>query len=151
MRRRRRKRCRRTRVPRPLPTARPLNLSDAAVKKLIRSAKKLGYVAHDQINSVLPSEKVNSEQIEGVLADETEVIEPDGSVRDIPQHYEQGYGVVRSHQRKLPPHAHQGVHYRLACIRSAPANDSAKSYLYSNTSVLNPTWRVKARQTIFFR
>src|SRR2546421_3855179 len=59
------------------PDSPPLNLSDAAVKKLIRSAKKLGYVAHDQINSVLPSEKVNSEQIEGVLADETEVIEPD--------------------------------------------------------------------------
>jgi RNA polymerase primary sigma factor len=45
------------------PDSPPLNLSDAAVKKLIRSAKKLGYVAHDQINSVLPSEKVNSEQI----------------------------------------------------------------------------------------
>jgi RNA polymerase primary sigma factor len=58
------------------PDSPPLNLSDATVKKLIRSAK-LGYVAHDQINSVLPSEKVNSEQIEGVLADETEVIEPD--------------------------------------------------------------------------
>jgi Sigma-70 factor, region 1.1 len=33
----------------------PLDLSDAAVKKLIRSAKKRGYVTHDQINSVLPS------------------------------------------------------------------------------------------------
>ena len=59
------------------PDSPPLNLSDAAVKKLIRSAKKRGYVAPDQINSVLPSEEVNSEQIEGVLADETEVIEPD--------------------------------------------------------------------------
>jgi RNA polymerase primary sigma factor len=49
-----------------------LDLSVAAVKKLIRSAKKRGYVTHDQINSVLPSEEVNSEQIEGVLADETE-------------------------------------------------------------------------------
>src|SRR6516164_8437788 len=45
-----------------------LGLSDAAVKKLIRSAKKRGYVSHDQINSVLPSEEVNSEQIEDVLA-----------------------------------------------------------------------------------
>jgi RNA polymerase primary sigma factor len=43
-------------------------LSDAAIKKLIRSAKKRGYVTHDQINSVLPSEEVNSEQIEDVLA-----------------------------------------------------------------------------------
>src|SRR5262247_1978970 len=49
----------------PLPL---LDLSDAAVKKLIRSAKKRGYVTHDQINSVLPSEQVNSEQIEDVLA-----------------------------------------------------------------------------------
>jgi RNA polymerase primary sigma factor len=45
-----------------------LDLSDAAVKKLIRSAKKRGYVTHDQINSVLSSEEVNSEQIEDVLA-----------------------------------------------------------------------------------
>jgi len=44
------------------------DLSDAAVKKLIRSAKKRGYVTHDQINLVLPSEEVNSEQIEDVLA-----------------------------------------------------------------------------------
>src|SRR5262245_32172055 len=49
----------------PLPL---LDLSDAAVKKLIRNAKKRGYVTHDQINAVLPSEEVNSEQIEDVLA-----------------------------------------------------------------------------------
>src|SRR6184192_336661 len=49
----------------PLPL---LDLSDAAVKKLIRSAKKRGYVTMDQLNSVLPSEEVNSEQIEDVLA-----------------------------------------------------------------------------------
>ena len=34
----------------------PLDLSDPAVQELIRSAKKRGYVTHDQINSVLPSE-----------------------------------------------------------------------------------------------
>jgi RNA polymerase primary sigma factor len=51
------------------PPDRPLlDLSDAAVKKLIRTAKKRGYVTHDEINSVLPSEEVNSEQIEDVLA-----------------------------------------------------------------------------------
>ena len=57
----------------------PLDLSDAAVKKLIRSATKRGYVAHDQINSALPSEEVNSEQIEDILADvvEPEVMESD--------------------------------------------------------------------------
>src|SRR5258707_4140549 len=45
-----------------------LDLSNAAVKKLIRSAKKRGYVTHDQINSVLPSEEVNSEQTKDRLA-----------------------------------------------------------------------------------
>src|SRR5438552_10316809 len=45
-----------------------LDLADAAVKRLFRSAKKLGYVNPDQINSVFPSETVNSEQIEDVLA-----------------------------------------------------------------------------------
>src|SRR6516165_4066495 len=54
--------------PETLPESPLLGLSDAAVKKLIRSAKKRGYVTHDQINSVLPSEEVNSEQIEEVLA-----------------------------------------------------------------------------------
>src|SRR5438270_2367241 len=49
----------------PLPL---LDLSDAAVKKLIRGAKKRGYVTVDQINSVMPSEEVNSEQIEDILA-----------------------------------------------------------------------------------
>src|SRR5450432_2869268 len=51
-----------------LPDSPLLDLSDAAVKKLIRNAKKRGYVTHEQINSVLPSDEVNSEQIEGVLA-----------------------------------------------------------------------------------
>jgi RNA polymerase primary sigma factor len=50
------------------PETLPDALSDAAIKKLIRSAKKRGYVTHDQINSVLPSEEVNSEQIEDMLA-----------------------------------------------------------------------------------
>src|SRR5215467_11777820 len=45
-----------------------LDLSDPAVKDLIHSAKKRGYVTHDQINSVLPSDEVNSEQIKDVLA-----------------------------------------------------------------------------------
>src|SRR2546426_2749819 len=43
-----------------------LDLSDAAVKTLMRSAKKRGYVTHEQINSL--SKEVNSEQIEDLLA-----------------------------------------------------------------------------------
>src|SRR6516164_5453214 len=43
-----------------------LDLLDAAVKKLIRSAKKRGYVTHDQVTSL--SKEINSEQIEDLLA-----------------------------------------------------------------------------------
>ena len=43
-----------------------LDLSNAAVKKFIRAVKKRGYVTFEQINSL--SKKVNSEQIEDVLA-----------------------------------------------------------------------------------
>src|SRR5262245_46725890 len=50
------------------PETLPDDLSDVAIKKLIRSAKKRGYVTHEQISAVLPSEEVNSEQIEDVLA-----------------------------------------------------------------------------------
>jgi len=50
------------------PETLPHDLSGAAITKLIRSAKKRGYLTQDQINSVLPSEEVNSEQIEDVQA-----------------------------------------------------------------------------------
>jgi RNA polymerase primary sigma factor len=45
-----------------------LDLSDAAVRKMIKLAKKRGYVTHEQINAVLPSEEVTSDQIEDVFA-----------------------------------------------------------------------------------
>ena len=49
----------------PLPL---LDLSDAAVTKMIKQAKKRGYVTHQQLNAVIPSEEVTSEQIENILA-----------------------------------------------------------------------------------
>ena len=49
----------------PLPL---LDLSDAAVKKMIKQAKKRGYVTHEQLNAVLPSEEVSSDQIEDIYA-----------------------------------------------------------------------------------
>ena len=45
-----------------------LDLSDAAVKQMIRSAKVRGYVTHDQITALLSLEEVKSEQIEDILA-----------------------------------------------------------------------------------
>src|SRR5437763_654668 len=45
-----------------------LDLSDAAVRKMIKQAKKRGYVTYEQLNAVMPSEEVTSEKIEDVLA-----------------------------------------------------------------------------------
>src|SRR5690554_2667788 len=45
-----------------------LDLSDAAVKKLIKTAKKRCYVTYEEINAVVPSEEVTSEQIEDIMA-----------------------------------------------------------------------------------
>jgi RNA polymerase primary sigma factor len=45
-----------------------LDLSDAAVKRMIKLAKKRGFVTYDELNEVLPSEQVASEQIEDILA-----------------------------------------------------------------------------------
>ncbi len=45
-----------------------LDLSDAAVKRLIKTAKARGYVTLDELNAVLPSEEVTSDQIEDIYA-----------------------------------------------------------------------------------
>src|ERR671913_2433604 len=50
-----------------------LDLSDAAVKRMIKLAKKRGYVTYDQLNAVLPSEEFSSEQIEDVLGQLSEL------------------------------------------------------------------------------
>lgn len=52
----------------PTPDSPLLDLSDAAVRRMIKLAKKRGYVTHEQINAVLPSEEVTSDQIEDVFA-----------------------------------------------------------------------------------
>ncbi|MBX9759124.1 MAG: RNA polymerase sigma factor RpoD, partial [Beijerinckiaceae bacterium] len=45
-----------------------LDLSDAAVKRMIKQAKKRGFVTHDELNAVLPSEEVSSDQIEDIYS-----------------------------------------------------------------------------------
>src|SRR5215510_4460769 len=71
-----------------------LGLSDGAVRELVRSAKKRGYVTHDQIKSVLPSEEVSSEQIEEVLAMFSEmgvnVVETEGTSNEGEKPREEG-------------------------------------------------------------
>ena len=45
-----------------------LDLSDSAVKRMIKTAKARGYVTYDELNDVLPSDEVTSEQIEDVMS-----------------------------------------------------------------------------------
>ena len=45
-----------------------LDLSDAAVKKMIKQAKKRGFVTFDQLNEVLPSDQTSPEQIEDIMS-----------------------------------------------------------------------------------
>jgi RNA polymerase primary sigma factor len=89
-----------------------LDLSDAAVKALIRSAKKRGYVTHDQINALLSLEEVNSEQIEDILAKfsemgvnvvESEKAEPENEgAREEPDDEEESGGQLVEVKPKLP-------------------------------------------------
>jgi len=45
-----------------------LDMSDAQVRKMIAKAKTRGYVTYDELNKVLPSDKVSSEQIEDTMS-----------------------------------------------------------------------------------
>ncbi len=84
----------------PLPL---LDLSDAAVKKMIKSAKKRGYVTYEQLNAVMPSEEVTSEKIEDILAMmnemginvvETEEAETEGEEEEAEEEESEGGDVV---------------------------------------------------------
>ncbi|KPP80911.1 MAG: RNA polymerase primary sigma factor [Oceanicaulis sp. HLUCCA04] len=50
-----------------------LDLNDLSVKAMVKAAKKRGYVTHDELNKVLPSEEFSSEQIEDVLSQLSEM------------------------------------------------------------------------------
>ncbi len=45
-----------------------LDMSQAAVKKMIADARERGYITYDQLNTVLPPDQVGSEQIEDVMS-----------------------------------------------------------------------------------
>ncbi|MCY4334566.1 MAG: RNA polymerase sigma factor RpoD [Litoreibacter sp.] len=49
-------------------TAAGLDMSQAAVKKMIAEARQRGYITYDQLNQVLPPDQVASEQIEDVMS-----------------------------------------------------------------------------------
>ena len=77
-----------------------LDMSQAAVKKMITTAKARGYITYDELNEVLPPEQVTSEQIEDVMAmlsemginviDNDEADEEDGARDDNPPIAEDG-------------------------------------------------------------
>ena len=93
-----------------------LDLLDAAVKKFMRSAKKRGYVTHEQISALLSSGEVKSEQIEDILAKfsemginviETHEAEPeeDAATREEPEEDEEDESeneLVEVQQRSVP-------------------------------------------------
>ena len=91
-----------------------LDLSDAAVKDLIRGAKKRGYVTHNQINALLSSEEVKSEQIEDILAKFSEMgvnvvetkdaeLEEEVATREEPDEEAEGENeLVEVQQRPVP-------------------------------------------------
>jgi RNA polymerase primary sigma factor len=98
------------------PPDRPLlDLSDAAVKELIRSGKKRGYVTHDQINALLCSEDVKSEQIEDILAKFSEMgvgvvetkeaeLEEEAATREEPEEDAEGENeLIEVRQQSVPP------------------------------------------------
>ncbi|MDX5358902.1 MAG: RNA polymerase sigma factor RpoD, partial [Rhodobacterales bacterium] len=45
-----------------------LDMSQAAVRKMIADARERGYITIDQLNTVLPQDQVSSEQIEDVMS-----------------------------------------------------------------------------------
>ncbi|HEY4116075.1 MAG TPA: RNA polymerase sigma factor RpoD, partial [Rhizomicrobium sp.] len=73
-----------------------LDLTDVSVRKMITRAKQRGYVTYDELNKVLPSEKVSSEQIEdtmsmlsemgiNVIESEEQEEQPEGAVPAVAQ------------------------------------------------------------------
>ncbi|MBM1221162.1 RNA polymerase sigma factor RpoD [Ponticoccus sp. SC2-23] len=72
-----------------------LDMSQAAVKKMIADARERGYITYDQLNSVLPPDQVSSDQIEDVMSmlsemgiqvteeEESEEVEDDGKSREV--------------------------------------------------------------------
>jgi RNA polymerase primary sigma factor len=117
-----------------------LDLSDAAVKELIRSAKKRGYVTHDQINALLSSEEVKSEQMEDILAKFSEMgvnvvetkeaeSEEDAATREEPdEETESENELVEVQQRPVP--AKSG-----AKVPAERTDDPVRMYLREMSSV----------------
>jgi len=82
-----------------------LDLTDAAVKRMIKLAKQRGYVTHEELNKVLPSDEVTADRIEDVMAElndmginvieePEEAQEEDGGAREVVVREEAGKPAV---------------------------------------------------------
>ncbi|MEO0654844.1 MAG: RNA polymerase sigma factor region1.1 domain-containing protein, partial [Pseudomonadota bacterium] len=90
-----------------------LDMSQAAVKKMIAEARERGYITYDQLNQVLPPEQVSSEQIEDVMSmlsemginviedDEAEEEETKGSTEVVEASTSREVAVAATEQEKL--------------------------------------------------
>jgi RNA polymerase primary sigma factor len=118
-----------------------LDRSDAAVKELIRSAKKCGYVTHHQINALLSSDEVKSEQIEDILANLSEMgvsleaeLEEEVATREEPEQEAEGENeLVEVQQRSVPAKSR-------AKEPAERTNDPVRMYLREMSSA-EPLWR----------
>ncbi len=92
-----------------------LDMSDSAVKKFIKAAKAKGYVTYEDLNKVLPSEEVSSDQIEDLYATLSEM----------------GINVVESEEDEGEEAAPEGVDAtasrEVATKASVPTTTAAKS------------------------
>jgi hypothetical protein len=91
-----------------------LDLTDAGVKKMIKLAKQRGFVTYDELNEVLPSDEVSSEQIEDIMAMLTDmginVVETEEESEDTTEVAESAQtGVVKSESNSRP-HRRSGAH-----------------------------------------
>jgi RNA polymerase primary sigma factor len=115
-----------------------LDLSDAAVKKLIKTAKARGYVTYDELNAVLPSDEVSSEQIEdtmsmlsdmGITVVETDEAEEAGSTSEADE------GAGEDDDSRPPPTANLPVKTETRAEPAERTDDPVRMYLRDMGSV----------------
>jgi len=87
-----------------------LDLNDQSVKRMIKAAKKRGYVTFDELNEVLPSDSTSPEQIEDIMAMlnemginviEAEEAESEGDAADDSDDDEEAGDLVESSSRAV--------------------------------------------------
>ncbi|MGB0905307.1 MAG: RNA polymerase sigma factor region1.1 domain-containing protein, partial [Mangrovicoccus sp.] len=90
-----------------------LDMSQAAVKKMIAEARERGFITYDQLNQVLPPDQVSSEQIEDVMSmlsemginiieeEEAEETENSGSTEIVTTSSSREVAVAQSETEKL--------------------------------------------------